>query len=282
MSVEKISATTPIVNPLPPKTEEKTVTPSIEPDKKLSDSAKLMIGATLLAGTIAIGIIGHKNNWWRKAGKSITSESAPTKTPEPAKPPKKPVVDIDVHTEEFLFPTEKVSGANIEKFLTELKKSKYVKPIEIPSDIPEKIDFSSAVKNEVGLFVLPIKDDGGKLLREYCSKNGKDLSVVKIYDNTTNKPQIIIKYATEYGKTFITEVNELFSKNPDEIKTLKSLKKCLYWRGTNKIKSISSRDSLERLCTVNYGENGEDIINATLTLPSHGTHYGKLITVYNP
>ena len=280
MSVEKISATTPIVNQLPTKTEEKTVTTSFEPDKKLSDSAKLMIGATLLAGTIAIGIIGHKNNWWRQAGKSVTSEP-PKPSSDTLKPPKKPVIDADAHTEEFLFPTEEVSGANVEKFLAELKKSNYVKPIEIPSDIPEKIDFSSAVKNEAGLFVLPIKDDGGKLLREYCSKNGKDLSVVKIYDNTIDKPQIIIKYATEYGKTFITEVNELFSKNPDKIKTLKSLKKCIYRRGTNKIKSISSRDSLERLCTVNYGENGEDIINATLTLPSHGTHYGKLITVYH-
>ncbi|MDR1167733.1 MAG: hypothetical protein LBK53_02430 [Heliobacteriaceae bacterium] len=37
----------------------------------LSNPEKYMIGAAILAGTIAIGIIGHKNNWWRKAAKVI-------------------------------------------------------------------------------------------------------------------------------------------------------------------------------------------------------------------
>ena len=36
-------------------------------EKNTNNSVKYMIGATLLAGTIAIGIIGHKNNWWKKA-----------------------------------------------------------------------------------------------------------------------------------------------------------------------------------------------------------------------
>ena len=39
---------------------------SIE-DKEKSNASKYMIGAAALAGVIAIGIIGHKNNWWRKA-----------------------------------------------------------------------------------------------------------------------------------------------------------------------------------------------------------------------
>lgn len=33
-------------------------------DKSLSQSAKYMIGATALAGVVALGIIGHRNNWW--------------------------------------------------------------------------------------------------------------------------------------------------------------------------------------------------------------------------
>lgn len=36
-------------------------------DEKKSNTAKYMIGATALAAAIAVGIIGHKNNWWRKA-----------------------------------------------------------------------------------------------------------------------------------------------------------------------------------------------------------------------
>ena len=98
MSVEKISATTPIVNPLPAKTEEKTVTPSAESDKKLSDSAKLMIGATLLAGTIAIGIIGHKNNWWRKAvreGENLSGSANHNPQPRTNPEPVPPHVDSD-------------------------------------------------------------------------------------------------------------------------------------------------------------------------------------------
>ncbi len=38
-------------------------------DKKLSKSAKYMIGASALAATIALGVIGHKNNWWRKTAR---------------------------------------------------------------------------------------------------------------------------------------------------------------------------------------------------------------------
>ena len=36
-------------------------------DTEKSKAAKYMIGAAALAGVIAVGIIGHKNNWWRKA-----------------------------------------------------------------------------------------------------------------------------------------------------------------------------------------------------------------------
>ena len=48
------------------KEETKTSTPT-EENKEKSNATKYMIGATALAATIAVGIIGHKNNWWRKA-----------------------------------------------------------------------------------------------------------------------------------------------------------------------------------------------------------------------
>ena len=36
-------------------------------DKEKANASKYMIGAAALAGVIALGIIGHKNNWWRRA-----------------------------------------------------------------------------------------------------------------------------------------------------------------------------------------------------------------------
>lgn len=49
------------------KKEEVKPSTSTEENKEKSNATKYMIGATALAATIAVGIIGHKNNWWRKA-----------------------------------------------------------------------------------------------------------------------------------------------------------------------------------------------------------------------
>ncbi len=52
-------------------TKNKEIYNDNKADKKLSDSAKYMIGATALAGVIAVGIIGHRNNWWRHVDKAV-------------------------------------------------------------------------------------------------------------------------------------------------------------------------------------------------------------------
>ena len=63
---------------LPPaKKEEVKNVPDNEEDKEKANASKYMIGAAALAGVIAVGIIGHKNNWWRKAqdiGEDITKK----------------------------------------------------------------------------------------------------------------------------------------------------------------------------------------------------------------
>ena len=64
-------------------TNYKNNSDNLKDNNKLSKTAQYMIGATILAGTIAVGIIGHKNNWWRKvAGKTEKSldDSASTQT----------------------------------------------------------------------------------------------------------------------------------------------------------------------------------------------------------
>ncbi len=43
---------------------------STSPDKEKSNAAKYMIGATALAGVIILGVVGHKNNWWKVAKNS--------------------------------------------------------------------------------------------------------------------------------------------------------------------------------------------------------------------
>lgn len=46
-----------------------------EVDEEKSNATKYMLGATLAAGVIALGIIGHKNNWWRKGADVIENSS---------------------------------------------------------------------------------------------------------------------------------------------------------------------------------------------------------------
>jgi len=79
MAIEKISSvnTKPITS-TPDKTLEKPVNKA---DEKLSTSAKYMLGATALAGVIALGVIGHKNNWWRKAVNTVADRGHTTNKP---------------------------------------------------------------------------------------------------------------------------------------------------------------------------------------------------------
>ena len=58
-------------------------------DKSLSQSAKYMIGATALAGVVALGIIGHRNNWWTNAKKVVQQESVKNSAEAAAQPVKK-------------------------------------------------------------------------------------------------------------------------------------------------------------------------------------------------
>lgn len=136
MSVEKINgskAKTIIQAQTQQKTEEQ---PGEAVDKKLSNSAKYMIGATVLAGTIAIGIIGHKNNWWRKGVNAVKEEASnlhtphTNKTPEAtpntqtlqSKPQTNPEIKPEINTAgESINPEAKTERLNLDYKRTELK-----------------------------------------------------------------------------------------------------------------------------------------------------------------
>jgi len=79
MSIEKINLSA--VNTTPQSSQKPNNEKNeLHTDKQLSNSAKYMLGATALAA-IAIGIIGHKNNWWKKGTKVIDDVRKPNSTP---------------------------------------------------------------------------------------------------------------------------------------------------------------------------------------------------------
>lgn len=171
----------------------------------------------------------------------------------------------DCFASRFTIPTTKVEPANLEEFLAGLKTSKYSKPPVIPTDIPAFVDFSAAIKGITGR-VIPVRDKSGNLIREYVSApNGKDLSVVKVYNVATGKPKIIINYKTQYGKTLPSYFKELDPNTGTEVK------RAMYWDNTLKLKGVRSIDEMGQEVTVKYKENGVDI--------DYVTHGGK--SVYN-
>lgn len=91
-------------------------TPAVQ-DKEKSDAAKYMIGATALAATIAIGIVGHKNNWW-KGVKNLTPKEHIDIKPNPPKtgPVKTPVNNLE--------PPQNIASPVSEITLTPQKKSR--------------------------------------------------------------------------------------------------------------------------------------------------------------
>ncbi len=62
-----------VPQPLKPEVTQQNQTQTV-PDGEKTRTAKYMIGATAIAITVAAGIIGHKNNWWR-GSKNISSTS---------------------------------------------------------------------------------------------------------------------------------------------------------------------------------------------------------------
>lgn len=180
-------------------------------DKSLSQSAKYMIGATALAGVVALGIIGHRNNWWTNAKKVVQQESVKNSAEAAAQPVKKASKNPNKTIKETN-PTQRT----INKINAELsKETKHAKRAlrqynEIYTEFHEvcykhgsdyvkylkenKIPFE-ACKDGIRVF-----DKEGKLTRiikgldadnkisqtyiEYYDKNGKLAKIVSFVDNT--------------------------------------------------------------------------------------------------
>ena len=179
-------------------------------DKSLSQSAKYMIGATALAGVVALGIIGHRNNWWTNAKKVVQQESVKNSA-EAAQPVKKASKNPNKTIKETN-PTQRT----INKINAELsKETKHAKRAlrqynEIYTEFHEVCyrhgsDYVKYLKEnkipfEAGKDGIRVFDKEGKLTRiikgldadnkisqtyiEYYDKNGKLAKIVSFVDNT--------------------------------------------------------------------------------------------------
>ena len=158
------------------KEEVNTSTPT-EENKEKSNAAKYMIGATALAATIAVGIIGHKNNWWRKAADAADDIS------------KKGAETLDNAEKNTLNISSKTSKA---------------------SDLANDIDYSdfSKIEGEIyednGFKYKDLKNSEGKKIKTFVSGDGKRIVWTIDYNPETDKPIKMIEYR-DNGKTVATK-----------------------------------------------------------------------------
>lgn len=130
-------------------------------DEKKSNTAKYMIGATALAAAIAVGIIGHKNNWWRKAADAAEDLS-------------KKGAEILENAEKN---TPNVSSASLKA-----------------TDLVNDIDYSdfSKIESEIyeiqGFKYKDLKNAEGKKIKTFVSDDGNRVVSTLEFDPETEKP----------------------------------------------------------------------------------------------
>ena len=126
-----------------------------------------MIGAAALAGVVALGIIGHKNNWWRKA--SQAAEDLKPKIPNES-----PEIPHTPNT---------------------------------PRKVDTPVDYSdiSTIKGERSVLedrsvAITQKDESGTVVREFHSQDGRTVRSFYDCDPTTGNPTKLT-YFKEDGMT---------------------------------------------------------------------------------
>ena len=126
-----------------------------------------MIGAAALAGVVALGIIGHKNNWWRKA--SQAAEDLKPKIPNES-----PEIPHTPNT---------------------------------PRKVDTQVDYSdiSTIKGDRIVFEdrsvkITQKDESGTVVRVFHSRDGRTVRFVIDYNPTTGETTKLTYYKDD-GRT---------------------------------------------------------------------------------
>ena len=183
-----------------------------------SNASKYMIGAAALAGVVALGIIGHKNNWWRKASQAAEDlkPKIPKESPEPPYTP-------NTHCAEEVNVTNNPQVNNNNASKVESKSSAAgsgnPKPVEQAQEVQTgnthnvvdtQVDYSdiSTIKGDRidyqdGSVKITQKDESDTVVRVFHSRNGRTVSFVKDYDPKTGKTTKLTYYKDD-GRTVST------------------------------------------------------------------------------
>ena len=210
MSIEKISALktagqTGQINQVKTETAQTNTAENNQDTKEKSNATKYMLGATALAGIIAVGIIGHKQGWWGKAEKAVsqlTSEEppkpVPANTPKPASAdttePVNSVYDIirmELENGHALFC--KKTGKAFNKIYDEQNKSfryLYSRTLENGSNIgiAKHNILSTNTRGEqihIPLTEYSLRNKDGKLIYKTSMEKGSNFKPETIYDYET-------------------------------------------------------------------------------------------------
>ena len=179
--------------------------------KEKSDAAKYMIGAAALAGVIAVGIIGHKNNWFSKV-KDIDEDFLDFSKIKGEKLTK----SVDVNEVFYVIQQKDKNGKLILEYISQDDKTldaiidyspetgKMFKITRFQPDgktLHSVMDFSP----ETGTMLkdTTFQPDGKRLywVREYSPVTGRRLKDTKFREDGMT-PDTVIDYLPETGKMF--------------------------------------------------------------------------------
>ena len=209
-------------------------------DTEKSNAAKYMIGAVALAGAIAVGIVGHKNNWWRKAEDACNDLTN----------------KVNDTANSALLAGSKDVG---------IKRTGSV-AIEVPKVNIEILDFSNLkgekIRRDNGMYVISQKNESGAIVREFFSLDNKITSVVCDYDPGTGKKIKEISYFPNGQTSSI----KLYDSS-----TGKNIKRTYYYaNGTTKEVYYYNPSTGESMKSISYYLNGN--IDSITDYDASGNH----------
>ncbi len=238
------------------KRKESTSTNPNGVDEEKSNATKYMIGATAVAATIALGIIGHKNNWWRKGAE--TAEDLSEKVASAVDTTEVKIADTVTKTGEdagTVIPDTKVhitddkgevadtvtkAGEDAEDLIPDINvhvtdsEGKVVDNVtHVTNDAKGRLAYStpevdyfdfSKIKGEVkelsdGTEAIDEFDDKGRLVRTFNSFDGKKISTIDEFNPETGGKIKSTEYQSDGKRIWYTD--EFDPENGKRIKFTK-------------------------------------------------------------
>ncbi len=205
-------------------------------DKEKANASKYMIGAAALAGVIALGIIGHKNNWWRRAqdiGEDIAKkgsdavqggERKAAQTAEDAASAGSKADDIQTPNPNESS-TPKPKSQPEEKADSVPKEEPQVKEPEIKKPVEEKTPVESPKQEEIS--VEPPKPElkGRDLISDNLEsldpKMGQEKVLKILADTRSEINKLPVNEKLSYFKDYLDSIKKVQDVFPEKLDSLK-------------------------------------------------------------